>query len=89
MVHRKSTNSGPQAVTFLVLSFHSFEKMFLRKKFGKTFISMSKFKCVFPAKDLPLLENHKNIKRKSHCSNMEQIINQNKNSSFQNTTSST
>jgi hypothetical protein len=26
---------------------------------------MSKFKCVFPAKDLPLLENHKNIKRKN------------------------
>lgn len=41
------------------------------KKLGKTFISMSKFKCVFPAKDLPLLENHKNIKKKKHCSNIE------------------
>jgi hypothetical protein len=32
---------------------------------------MSKLKCVFPIIFLPLLENHKNVKKKKHCSNIK------------------
>ncbi len=87
MVYCKSTNSGPPSSDFFGAEFSLFWGNFFEIKLGKTFISMWKFKCVLPAKDLPLLKNHKSIKRKKTW--LKHWIIQNKNSSFQNSTSST
>jgi hypothetical protein len=71
MVYRKSTNSGPQAVIFLVLSFHSFEEMFLRNNLEKHLLQCQNPDVFFQQKICHFWENPKNLKRKSHCSNME------------------
>jgi hypothetical protein len=86
MVYHKSTNSGPQAVIFLVLSFHSFEEMFLRKNWKNIYFNV-KIQMCFSSKRFATFGKSQKHKKKKPL--LKHGINQNKNSSFQNSTSST
>jgi hypothetical protein len=87
MVYCKSTNSGPQAVLVLVLSFHSFEEMFLRKNLEKHVLQCEIQLCFSSKRFATFGKSQKHKKKKPLLK--QHGIDQNKNSSFQNSTSST